>query len=622
MAHVIDLKRNQAQELSADGLAQIKPKVTLRADAHGVVSTNADGSITFGRNGYVSQSLNLTGRITNNDVVIKSQIPVFPTNGGRTNNEGDVTIQIANGFKYLGTIQDEAILDPDTIQDAEITITAECGAMDELSVYKGRVVHAPVEEEGKTTFRTKAIWWDIIDEEIKLEYNESTGFAGNTNTTPRFHLDSSRNLTLSGYTPTGKNITFHHGVTMWTESGELRSSVTNTKSQEIELLRVDWREDNDEPPLLGEYRIKFYAYNSSTGVGFFEVRMPDNRTYTGSTAAQFSESWIEITPSFWNIIGDPTDAEITFFASYTVSGNPITIVKNLIYKALQNNWGDDPAEPVSLSVDWAKLTELENYFNGITVYVSETNDSNDVFDPFSGSKPLRAKDFVQRILDHIGCQLTFNELGELSINCAWYLLPTEQTYTYTTATLAKGSERKAAHSISAAGPKYDRMQIRYGLNPLTGDYAGRFVAVNSTAANPNTIDIAFPYYKISKNDYDVQTLQNTLWQIVQKAHVRLKMSLKPNWGLPLAPGDKMAVNFTTQPVLPNASTGRGQYWQIYRVSKRIGGVCDIEAHEIPDPFVPLRGCFWELCADDLCTGEVDASASALGFNYTFDSILG
>jgi hypothetical protein len=109
---------------------------------------------------------------------------------------------------------------------------------------------------------------------------------------------------------------------------------------------------------------------------------------------------------------------------------------------------------------------------------------------------------------------------------------------------------------------------------------------------------------------------------VQKAHVILKAKLKPNWGLPLLPGDKMAVNFTTAPVLPNSNTGRGQYWQIFRVSKRIGGLCEIEAHEIPDPFVPLRGCFWELCADDLCTGNVDPSATALGFNYELDSILG
>jgi hypothetical protein len=623
MAHVIDLKRNQAQELSADGLAQIKPVVKLRADAHGVTGTNADGSINFGRGGYLSQELNLTARILNRDVVVKSRIPILPTNGGSTNNEGDVAIQIANGFKYLGTIQDEAILDPDVIQDAEITIEAECGTMDALTIYKGRVVKAPTEEEGKTTFRTKAAWWDLIDKEIKLEYNEQNGFSANSNTNPLYHLDSTRNLTIRGYTPASGGITFHHGISIWDDSGNLRSSVTNSKSQEVELLRVNFEEnDDDEPPLLGKYTIRFYAYDATSGTGFFEVTMPDNRTYTGDTSSQFNEAWIEITPSYWNVIGDPTDAEIEFYATYTVVGNPITIAKNLIYKALSSAWGDDPAEPTSLAVDWTKWAELEAYFNGVTVYVSETNEDNKVFNPFTDSKPLRAKDFIQRVLDHVGCQLTFNESGELSVNCSWYLLPTEQVYTYTTATLSAGDTRKASHSIEASGTKYDRMLVRYGLNPITGDFSGRFVAVNSAAATPNTIEFAFPYFKRSKNDYDVQALQNTLWDIVQKAHVILKAKLKPNWGLPLLPGDKMAVNFTTAPVLPNSNTGRGQYWQIFRVSKRIGGLCEIEAHEIPDPFVPLRGCFWELCADDLCTGNVDPSATALGFNYELDSILG
>lgn len=603
MPSVNELSRNQALELSSDGTAAILPQIKLLAKMRGIQGVNADGSYQLGTGGFVTNDLDLSSFLLNNHVVIKSQIPVLPTNGGATNNEGDVQIQIANSMKYVGAIQDEGILDSDSIQDAEVTISALCGNMDALPLYKGRVIRAPREEEGKTTFSTKAIMWEIIDVEAKLERAVGGQIA------PLYYINTDGDLTSAGTSPSGKDITFYHGITIFDENGDLRSSVTNSKPSEIQLLRVDFQEFDDDFVTLGKYTIKF---TSSTQ---FVLTHPNNQQFTGSTTSHFDSGFVAIDSDYWNIIGDPDGVEIEFYCSYTTKGNPITIVKNLLYKAFSDDWGNNPQEPASQSVDWDRFSDYETYFNSRTIYVSETNTDNSVFDPFSDNKPLRIRDFCQRILDHVGCQLTFNSSGQISMNCDWYLLPTETVPLYQTAHTSSGDTRRPAHSIDSTGPKYNRMIAQYGFNLVTGDYSGRTTFTVAGTSKYNTLRVSFPYFKKTKNDHDVSGLNCTLWEIAKNASSVLKMSLKPNWGLPVVPGDKIEVNLTTQPVLPNSVTGAGQYWQIHRVTKRVGGLVQIEAHMIPTPGVPLRLCEWVLCQDSLGTEPLPSPDDS--FSYTF-----
>lgn len=606
MASVNDLSANQALELSGDGIAGIFPEVKLSAKMRGIQAQNPDGSYDFGTGGYIDHELNLSSYLLNDSIVIRSQVPFLPTNGGAVNNEGDVQIQIANSFKYIATIQNESILDPDSIQNAEVTVSANCGLMDALQLYKGKVIRAPREEEGKTTFSTKAIIWDIIDTEVKLERVAGGDIA------PAFYLDSSGGLTKASTIPSGKNIEFQHGITVFDENGDLRSSVSNSKSSEIQLLRVEFSENaDDEFALLGKYSIKF------TNATQFELTHPDNQIFTGDILTDFNSGNVAINSTYWNVIGDPTDAEIEFYCSYTVSGNPVTIVKNLLYKAFSNDWGNDPDEPASYNVDWLKFTEYEAYFNSTKVYVSETNKENSVFDPFGDSKPLRVRDFCQRILDHIGSQLTFNPEGKISMNCDWYLLPTEFVPTYQAPQLSNGNRRTAAHLLDSTGPKYNRMIVKYGLNPITNNYSGTTTFVISGDSRFNTLRVSFPYFKKSKNDNDVASLNCTLWDIAKKASTVLRATFKPNWGLPIAPGDKFEASFATQPVLPNTVTGRGRYWVIHKVTKRVGGLVDIEAHEVPAHGIPLQVCEWVLCTDSLGVTEPTTPEPNSGFTYEF-----
>ena len=610
MASVNDLKANQALELSHDGVAAILPEVKITAKARGIQSIAATGAYVFGTGGYVEQELDLSSYILNQHITIKSSIPFLPTNGNPVDNQGDVRIQVNNGIHYLGALQEDAILDPDSIQDSIVVVSANCGSMDTLQLYRGRVIKAPQEQEGSTTFSTKSILWEIIDEPVSGE----VAIGGSIITVFAIDADDGTLQQLS-YTPSGNRITFHHGITIFNEYGDLRSSVENTKRDQVDILRVDFVASNSEPPILGKYTIKF------TSATDYTLTHPDKEQFTGNINTTLESGSVRILASYWDVIGEPTDAEITFFCSYTVEGNPITIVKNLLYKGLSGDWGNDQSEPTTQSVDWDRFSQYETYFNSKTVYVSETNKDNSVFDPFQDGKPLRIRDFCQRILDHVGAQLTFNSEGQITMNCDWYLLPNEFVPTYQTAMLSAGDKRAGAHVIDASGPTYNRMVVKYGQNLLTGDYGGSTTFVDTSATNFSTLRVSLPYYKASKNDHDITAMNCTLWEIVKASSTILKMKIKPNWGLPVAPGDKFEVSLSTQPVLPNTVTGKGQYWQIHQVSKRIGGIVEVEAHMVPRHGQPLLLCNWELCTDSLGTQVPVIPGPNSVFTYTFPYTL-
>ena len=142
MPHLYDLDTSQKEELISPGLSRIKPKVSLRAKMLGASSQNPDGSYVFGTE-YQESEIDVTCGILNEAIVIKSEIPVLPTKSGRSNQQGNVRIQLDNTERYISTIGDESTLDYFNIQDAEFTIQAEAGAMTPLDIFKGKVVRQP-----------------------------------------------------------------------------------------------------------------------------------------------------------------------------------------------------------------------------------------------------------------------------------------------------------------------------------------------------------------------------------------------------------------------------------------------------------------------------------------------
>lgn len=594
MAHLLDLSPDQRDELISLGVAAILPRVILSGQMKGSVSTNAAGVVTFSPN-YQTSEFDVTKGIRNNRLVIKLQVPVLPTQNGRSSQAGDVQVQIDNTVHYVATVQEGAFLDYNNLQDLEFTITVECGGMTPLPIYRGKVIQQPTEEEGLTTFQLAPTIWDILDVELVLE--KATG--GDIETV--FSVDPTTGvITNTTYTDPLLRVEHFHGIVTFDEWGQSRAAITNDSAEKIDLTQVDFS-DYTEPltgityyPLLGKYTLEFF---SETG---FQVTQPDNQVFTGNTALDFTQGYLSIPATAWNILSDPTGAKLELFAYYTVKGNPVSMVKNLLYKALSGNWGYDFSADPALPVDWSTLATLESMYDGTTIYVSETNRDNEVFSPHTPDKPFRIRDFCQKILDHIGCQLTFTPEGKLTVNSSWYLLPSQQVRQYTSSQLSSGTQRAASHRIFGGNPRFDAMIIRYGLNAYTGNYAGKYEFREGVRTKYNSLSAAYDYYKSGIHDFDIAGMDSRTWAVVKKSDIRLEMSLLPNWGLPVNIGDRFSVSFTVQPILPNTANGLGEFWEIYDINKPIGDVVKVQAKAIPEPVAIKRICEFVICTNVIC----------------------
>jgi len=602
MPHVFDLDPIQAQELVSPGLDAIRAKVELTTESLPEVSTAADGAITFGAT-YVPVTLDVTELLRNSYVVIKNEIPPMPTTDGQANQQGSVTIQIDNTARYWGVLQAEGVLDGNVIQDSIIEINATCGPMPELPMYKGKVVETPEEEEGKTTFRTKSILWDVIDVPLVLERSED----GDINP-DLFVKDSGFNYTSYE----ANNVKYYHGCTTFDQFGRVVASVDNDSPDKVYIKEIDLHVDDEgESVPLGKFTITFISWDT------YVLTQPDGRSFTGSPFEDFTGGFVTIPETAWEMQGitvttpfgtsftptvDPVGTNIEFNTYYTASGNPWSLCKNILYKALSDEWGEAPAEPSTLPVDWDAFTHFETRYPQ-TIYFSETNKENEVFSPNVEEKPKRVKDILQKILDCVGCQLTYTPDGKVSCVSTMYPDKDYVLREYNSSHLSSGNDRKASHSIFADGPKHDRMVIRYGKNPITDDYASREVEVivGKTLDKFNTYEVATDYFKSSVSERFVKRLSRLLFPMAATSNRRLKMSFLPNWGLPMRPGDKFEVDFTTQPVLPNTRTNSGRYWMAYKVSVKIGNVVEVEAIEIDEPIEGDRLCEgFVLCESRLC----------------------
>lgn len=588
MPHIFDLQTNQATELASPGINAIRASVSMETEVLPVANQQQGGGLEFGSN-YVPVTLDLTGILRNEAIVIRSSIPPLPTRDGKANQQGSVTIQIDNTSRYMASLQDEAIIDGDSIQDSIVNIAATCGGMTPLPMYRGKVSEPPKEEEGATTFVTRSILWDIIDVPLVLERSESDTI------NPLLYVTTTTNIvpTVEG------GVTYHHGIATWDQYGDVVTGVDNDGADKIFVKRIDFHvnEDGESVP-LGKFTIKFISPNE------YQVTQPNGVVHIGSPYANFNRGFLTIAASSWDIVPgeDISGTTIEFNSYYTARGNPWTICKHLIYKALTDSWGDGVQEPATLPVDWDAFTQFETAYPQ-EIFFSETNKGNEVFSSNVEDKPIRIKDILQKILDHVGCQLTFTPDGKISVVSTLYVTDRLNLRTYTSSNLSAGTTRGAAHSIFAAGPKFDRMVIRYGLNPATGDYGASKVELldANNVDKFNTYEVALDYYKISRSDRFVNRLAGVLFPMVATSNRRLQLSYLPNWGLAIVPGDKFEVDLTTQPVLPNTRTNAGRYWMAYSVNTRIGGLVKVDAVEIAEPIEGGRLCeSFTLCETQLC----------------------
>ena len=594
MAHFeLTATSNQRSVLYNWAIPQIYPKVSMSGNMRVPLSRNADGTYEF-LSGEAYHSLELTSLIRNRQVVIRESIPVLPTSEGRANNRGRVRLQVDNTSSYFSTIASNAqggapMLSFSTIQDYVFEIFAAAGDMEPILLYTGKPVATPEETEEATIFDLQSILWDIID--VELVYERSVDDFSAID--PYFYINHLNGEPVPiSYEDPNAGIFYQNGIAYYDEFGILKSGVENSDPEKVSLYRLDFEYNASSPIRLGEYKITF---TSSTD---FELTLPDQQTFSGNVNAEFRGGNIYIgnTANYWNIPNgqDPTGTELTFQLFYTVQGNPIAIIKNLLYKALTGLWGQNYQDSFSLPIDFVELDRLEGVYGSNILYVSITNEDNDVFDPLKPDKPIRIKDFVQILAEHIGCQLAFTPDGKITLRSLFDpAVPNPPVYT--SAHCTSGETRKGSHRLFSEGKKYDVFQVKYGYNPFTKNYAASTsIDSGSTATKKERLEIGLPFYKSGISDLFIQSLSTSFSDYYKYAHIRLEMKVLPQIGITLNAGDLLEVQFSTAPRLPDPTFGDslGKYWRIYDVSKIIGGIVTIKCSSVPQP--PAKDAF--LCS--------------------------
>lgn len=572
--HVLNLPTAQRDYLNRFGAGAMNWRVIFYAKTYKITGV-VDGIPVIDYTEQVETAFEVQNYILNSDIILNQSIPALPTKGGigKSPQTTNLDLQISNPLKIFGSVQDGGIFENGKIKDGRVEIYLTfSGTVPDFLFFKGRLVSISKESNGSSIFSFRDSLWDIIDN-TTLYANAGDGRVDGA----VYYIDNSGfavDIPIQ-YTPTPPSdnfrLTIHHPITSFDENGNIQDNVTGGDPTKINLKRLDFYFPTAQKIPLGKYTIKF------TSATDFYLVSPDQIRTIGNIGTSFSNDYIYIDSTDWDVVSDPTGVEFSFFASYTVSGNPISIVKDMIVRSLTEVWnGSTPIAQTSPLIDWATFDRLEEIWKSETLYVSEFSQDNEIFNPLNAKKPTSVKAYAQKVLDHIGAQLTFDNLGRITISSGWVQDGGGDLWQI-------GSLHCETHEISQGIP-YDFMRLMYGYNRLTNNYGSRYLigSIPSAGEKANVYDTGFEYYKSVVSQVSIEDRAGRyLWEHAQRAHVTLSFTIAPNFGVTLSAGDRFIAEFETQPILPNRN-GTGKYWQIISVSKGRKKVT-VEAIEIPEP---------------------------------------
>ena len=596
----------------------ITTRVTFEGRAKPLTSISANGMQNYG-SGYVDTTIDLTEWLSLQGIRIDTQMPELPT--GEMDGKyliSQVSVSIINERGHWSVMQDGSVIDPNFVQDAHINISAEIGGQS-IALYRGRVIGYPEERFGETVFTIRDAAFDIIDKPVKFE-----------NLSPQQEYKIENNVfSMSYYTEDG--LRFYDGYVYFDYRGLPTPTVTNTSPEKITLQNIDLTSTNVAATNsdLGKYRIEFYNHEG------YILSGPNIDDFQGNVNQVLDTGFLRIEPTHWKrarIPGggffdfvDPTGTVIEFHVCYTVSGNPITLIKRLLEHGMIGSWGNAPTYSTALPIDWDRLNDLELLFHGVTVYVSETNTDNESFSLVSDSKPLSVKHLVEAIAEHVGCYMTADSQGRVTLTNP-YIDPGQALHPL-------NSDMISSHRFIGGKRKFDLIRVNYGYDILQNTYAsqlidssfaptdydpskaynpgdivhyqssyyrcispnlaGAFVLSNFVLFQYNEHTFTYRFFKTGVSDrYVFVTFDETRNKIFL-AHEIVQANVVPQIGLTLKAGDKCEFQLSEYPKKTFPA-------EIIRASVIVGGNVQITAKRIPTPYRPSLRCTGSYCEGNYC----------------------
>lgn len=590
MPHVQELSDQQwIDRLFGSAHPELKPVIRMKVVMRQPLSPPPNGAQVFGPN-WVEFEINATNRIIG-EVSYNISKPIFPGMGDESEIKTDeITFRLANPDGILATTQADGVIRASEIERGQVYIFAQIGDSTNLfPVYRGKLVGPPREARGFSEFTVRSTAYDAIRKSVLYDdYN-------NPNGQHAYVKDGVFFSTPLEVATSGGEFCQYHGIITFDPVGTPITSVTNSGSDKIILLRLNL----SGAAKVGKYEIEF------TGPKSFVCRYPDNVEYQGNIINDFESPNVSIPGVFngslsgwggqfdfngvsftqfpfnaWNNV-DATGVKITFQIAWTAKGNPWSMIKVLLERVFLENYGQTPTENPGLPIDWATLNALEKRFKWNEVWVSVTNLNNSVWEEQDG-RPLNYLAVAQSIAHH--CLSSIILLQDGTISATTPFLDDRAIYDLT------GNESIVERVISGRD-QVNYIDIKFGSDGFTGNYATNYT--NDFRVDTDTeirrLTIPMPYYKLGQSNQKIDWLMKTILRRYMLIQNEIELTITPNMGLPLYPGDVVRVVSGLQPVF-------AIFVEIIAVSVTIGREVKVKAIPIQPP---------EGKALKLCTGKFD-----------------
>jgi len=518
MAHILDIVNfNLRQKLYSTAVPPFVPQVIMELSTR--TGTPGNFSTTF-----TTETVDVTDRIAHNKAItISKKKPLFPALGKVSLIEGSlISLPMLAPDGFWAVSGDDGIINEDKIELATVWIEAAI-ELDSIGLFRGRVTGRPKEDHQGTLYKLESRAQEIINRPVLYENftNGPLSLFQKSSVKDDKLVNQSVEIFGNPTVPADSRGTFrvYDGIALFDEEGRIRTSVENDDQDGISLIAIFTFTE----ALLGVYLIEFLGPNA------FRVTHPDNSVLFGSVNADFIGSFFSIAQVNW--VGIPTTGQkIEFTIRVTYCGNPITMAKNLLEKAFKRNYGEVPTF-TGVPVNWDNFDELENRFRSYTVFVSDGNNDNNVWERRRNARPLSHGQLIQRILDHVGCTLTEDSEGNIDIIGPY--IYDDPVHPITDLTAITKTTIDSMNKINFA-------IYNYGGNKQSGSLGGKLEDDLREDPDDFLVEETFnlPYYKVGVSDNAVEMFRGLMRHRFLDVQKRISTDLTPNFAAPLRPGDR------------------------------------------------------------------------------------
>lgn len=566
--HVFDLPAALRDRLSSLNAPTVELRVLMRATYREVQSFTAGVPTFTTPTVWQTFTEDMSNRLVGSPS-FNSEKAYFPNAGNIDDlRSGEITLVFANQDEYIATTQGGAMIRLSDITDAEFTIQAIVGGYttNPINLFKGKAIGPPREERGYTTFTIANTLWDAIKKPALCEDFASVVPQGGQSIIVQNASIVATHRSID--TQAGGHFCIYNSAAKWDFQGQPIPDIKNSDSSKIDFKSISSIATNAKP---GTYLIEFIDATNYT------VTYPDNSQYRGSVTMNFASPFLSIPSSSWTT-QDGAGVKIEMFVGPCMKGNPISIARNFVEKALVGNWGAVPANTLNVRMDAASWDDAEYRFRSYTIGMKETNESNSCWQLARGSNdmPLSCLELANRALAHVGCFMQMRSDGLIGIVTPFF--DGRRFWDLTDTNAITDIKIEPAQQWNYLIAKYGRSGNKTYTQSIFLDYR------DSTTSGINEQVVSLPYYPAGCGKVRAKWLLNTYGRRYQPRQMQVQISMIPQMAITLQVGDIVRIVTATQPRLQLMC-------EIQSLSIKVDDVCTA----VLLPVQQYEGNAFELC---------------------------